>query len=269
MTTVILFCYCSERTTEPVVNPSSKNPVIISFSEEREIEIKNKWNSFLNKYNCSSTVIITEFNNVTSYLHRFALSDNYPTLFSEPPVEIYQQEIIDSVLVFYSKWENLFGCKSVNLEFYEFSPIVNYTEMIIIFEQKKLNGISCDFARDYFLSFLISRNGDVIEIASNLLPDVDIKTPADFKSDVIKENIYGYKIYYYESGIRRVYTLSENDGYDFSDGYIIVTSYTEDELKIYAAKETEVTPENSDVKKHIFYCHPLTGEIILVKESSD
>ncbi|MFC1725639.1 hypothetical protein ACFL4T_08425 [candidate division KSB1 bacterium] len=261
-TSVIFISSCSEKIADTAEIPDLSNPVIITYSEERESGVQKEWRSFSGKYNSSRYLVSVDFDPVLSYLSNATFESPYPEVFSEPFTEFRPDVMGEQILDFYREWQGLFGCPSANLVLDEFRPTANYQTIRVSFKQEKVSGRNREFENTPRIEFNVTRNGELINIFSNLLPDVNLKIPPSVDIEMIKAGLIGQEVEYYIPGRTVNYVLSENDTFTDRPGYEIVVNRSANEIMIYWAVCLETVIYDEIDWLFLLYCLPETGEIV-------
>ena len=263
----VLIFTCSKKSVDLDYTASPENPVIITYSESREERIQNKWGSFLSRYKCSNSVKSADTVPISSYFNTISFESPYPKIFPNPFTEFTPEYIGGQLLVFYGFWEDLFGCSSANLTLTGFQPRPNYETIRVTFSQKKLSNRNYEFFLSTIIEFTVTKNGELISIISNLVPDVNLKYPDSCDTTKILNNIIGYEIEYLDLDIGEylIHVISENDYFRVLPGFQIIEKRAENKLYVYCAKSVKVSLRNiNNIIKLIFFCHPETSEIVYI-----
>ena len=102
---------CSDIFSPGEGDPFPENPVVIEL-EERPEEVFDR---FLAEYNAEDLNYNMHTNWQASFLRSLYFNENHPVVISETLSPENKNHVIQKVLQFYKKWENLFTCPVENL----------------------------------------------------------------------------------------------------------------------------------------------------------
>ena len=279
---ILLLClliFCKKNTSDISENDywseQAKNPIVILFDQDREDAVRSKWNDFLEEYNYTKPPGSLVFDSITCYLHEVKFNPTYPLIFRFPLTDINEENISSKMLEFYTQWEDLFGLSAENLELDYFCYDSETDTMLVKFTQYKINGKLWNFLNTLSISFTINKQGQLLKVYSDLIPDVNLKIPGDCDVSKMCESFYGYTFKYAtvhwsnDSVLYYYYTFGEEDEYFPNQGHDVIKVTSSDTLRIYAAKGIQVVSTgdllfNARPIKFLFYCYPRTYEIILL-----
>ncbi|MFC1724006.1 hypothetical protein ACFL4T_00155 [candidate division KSB1 bacterium] len=250
---------------------TSSNPVITAFDPRIDNNIKERWAEFLTLYNAEPDTEKTRFIKSTSYLTYAKFNNNLPVVITDPAVLLNQTELIDEILEFYEKWQDLFGCSVENLELYNIFRYSDTGSFYMRFIQKRLNKIDCVFVLIQSIEFYISSSGQLTRIISSLIPDVEIDIPDNaFLSRMINNTIgHTFEInapLWSSFPYPEKHTFSINDSFELKDGFELFVDYEENYFLTYYLKGIVFSwVERGFTIKCTIYYHPETGEIIHIK----
>ena len=236
------------------------NPVKISYNTNVEEKVQEKWNRFLADYNNLKPPRTLEFNPASSYLERVSFQRPYPVVFSEGLNLNNEDDCIEKALQFYSLWEELFGCKSENLEYYNSNINSGWDEFSVRFIQTAIKGKHWDFVQRHMVYFAFTGDGRIRSIQSDLIPDINIDKPVDYNKEKMMNNIIGYTYEYWDWTGSKTHTYTRDDTYNFKHEYHIYDKTDGLIMYIYALK-------GINAGLITFYCHPESGEIIHIEEN--
>ena len=281
---ILLFClliFCEKNTSDIPENEyrsePPQNPVVMVFEQSMENAVQEKWNDFLEEYDYSNNIDSLVFDSITCYLCEVKFNPTYPLIFRFPLTDISEENIGSKMLEFYTKWEDLFGLNHENLKFNYFYYNPETAIILVNFTQDKINGELWNFVNTLSISFTINKQGQLIKIYSDLIPNVNLKIPEDCDIGKMCESFYGYSHIYatvywsYDSVEYFYYTFGEEDEYFSNQGYEVIKVFSSDTLKICAVKGITVTSTqemrfNAPALKFLFYCIPGKYEIVYIKE---
>ncbi|MFC1724005.1 hypothetical protein ACFL4T_00150 [candidate division KSB1 bacterium] len=264
---VLIIHNCSLTGTDE--KSTTANPVIISYNWEKENQIQDRWEQFLDFYNAATMDKGTIFMKPTSYLMQTYFENNLPKIIPDSITSSNKEDFIPDLLGFYEKWQDLFGCKVENLEFErldDYSLYGNYFNYR--FEQVKLNNRRVKFVYRRWIRFRVNTNGELLQIVSALYPDVEIEKPEKAYIHNMIHSTMGYKHKFHLSGSSIMYPdheFTSKDSYNIKDDFEIYLQYTENKAYVYYLKGIKYywIEDDHNYKCTIYY-HPETTEKILV-----
>lgn len=260
---------CSKNTVdegEDIDIKIPENPVVFEYDRDRDNAVQEKWEEFIDEYYDNKTPQSVTFDPITSYLQDLQFSPSYPLIFRFPFTQIHSMEISEKMMEFYIQWQDLFGCTSDNLENDIFTYNSATEEMTVSFRQLKLSSSEIELADNHGIEFRINKQGQLIYLVSNLIPDLSLKEPAEYDSEAILQNIYGDSVTFYYYANQYTYVFSDSNSYNLLEGYQILVNYEDNRMYVYAAKPVNVSVNEFPNIYFIFYANPETSAIIQVRK---
>ncbi|MFC1724007.1 hypothetical protein ACFL4T_00160 [candidate division KSB1 bacterium] len=266
--TLFLVFSCSKRSLDLNEEYSySNNPVKIVFSEYRDEQIREKWSEFLTQHNMSQDGYVTmDFNPVTSYIDDIHFWATQPRIISDTLIAYDRDAVIEKVLEFLDTWKGLFGTGAESLIMYKFEYRSDFRLFTISFIQKKLNGQDVSFILNPEIVIGVTDSGNFRYLYNSLVPDLGLTVPDRYDHDKILSNIIGYSYVYPPNSGEVVRVFTEDDRYEVSENFNVYVERTELEYYVYFLKCVNVIEQDGS-STYSVYCHPETGEIVLINSN--
>lgn len=263
---IIFLIGCNKTNSTEPLEAKITNPIVISFSSEREAETQKVLNDFLSKYNALNKLKHVKRDSTTSYLTEISFEEGVK-VFNKNNISAKDPETRLMFIEFFKTCEKLFGTNLRVSESASQGMVYALDYLYFTIFQNELNSKIVEFANSPRVLFQCRQDGTLLKIESSLIPEFMLPPAMAADSVKIMQNILNKNITLNLDNPARQLYFDKSYTYSISKLNSVYLEKLAEKYLLYSLTTVRATKLLYEGHPGVYdiYCHPNTNEVILAK----